>query len=185
MFKEKQFSSEEERLKNALEQYKKIIEETPICIKVFDNKGKLTFINKGGRKEHSIKDDEDLSKWDWLGTIKKEYQLKVKEAFEKGLKGVETRLLTEHTPEGSDHQWCEGIISPIKNEGGEVVLLLFYSVDVNERELAKKKLLEEYEAMEIKNQELNKINHYMVGRELKMTELKDELDKMRKNQDTI
>ena len=179
---EKQFASEEEKLKDTLEQYKKIIDETPICIKVFDSKGTLFFINKGGRKEHGIKENVDISKWDWLGTIKKEYQQKVKEIFENGLKGEEARLLIEHTPEGSDHQWCEVIISPIKNQKGEIALLLFYSINVNERELAKKKLLEEYEALNIKNQELNKINQYMISRELKMTELKEEINKF-KNKD--
>src|SRR3990167_10908462 len=111
--------SEEEKLRESLQDYRQLIDFTPLCIKVFDAKGNLIFINKGGRQEHFIKDTDDIAKWDWVGTVKDEYKKQVTAAFQAGLKGVTSRVIMEHTPEGSTHQWCEGIISPIKGADGK------------------------------------------------------------------
>src|SRR3990172_9335705 len=118
--------SEEEKLRESLQDYRQLIDSTPICIKVFDAKGKLIFINKGGRDEHFIKDSDDITKWDWAGTVKKEYQQRILDAFKRGLQGEVSEVIMEHTPEGSKHAWCEGIISPIRGNDGKVSLLLFY-----------------------------------------------------------
>ena len=34
-----------------------LIDATPMCIKLFDNKGNLIFINKFGKKEHHLSED--------------------------------------------------------------------------------------------------------------------------------
>jgi PAS domain S-box-containing protein len=175
MSDEIQFSSEEAKLKDSLERYEQLINETPICIKVFDATGKLIFLNKGGRDEHFVKDTDDISKWDWAATVKKEYQAKVLDAFQRGLKGEASHVEMEHTSEGSKHSWCEGVISPIKNDKGEVTSLLFYSIDATEKKLAEKKLLEKETDLKRRNEELEKMNKLMVGRELKMVELKNKL----------
>ncbi|OGV91645.1 hypothetical protein A2783_00305 [Microgenomates group bacterium RIFCSPHIGHO2_01_FULL_45_11] len=155
------FQSEADKLHDSLERYRKIIDSTPICIKVFDSNGKLIFLNKGGRTEHFIKDTDDITKWDWLGTIKKEYQSKVLAAFQQSLKGQTARVVMEHTPLGSKHAWCEGVISPIRDETGKITLVLFYSIDITEKKRAEL--------------ELEKMNQLMIGRELRIKELKDEL----------
>ncbi len=113
------------------EKYSELIESTPLCIKVFDENRKMIFLNKGGREEHFIKDTDDISKWDWVGTVKKEYQAeaieKFKNAFTKGESGT---LEFEHTPEGSTHEWCSSLISPIKDKDGKVKSVLFLSSDI-------------------------------------------------------
>ncbi|MBI5127317.1 PAS domain-containing protein [Candidatus Roizmanbacteria bacterium] len=175
------FNSDEEKLKDSLSRYKQMIDDTPICIKVFDGDGKLIFINKGGRKEHFIKDTDDISKWDWVATVKKEYQPQVLEAFKQGLGGTASEVLMEHTPEGSSHGWCQGIISPIKGENGKVNLLLFYSIDATAKMEAKKQLEKKEKELEIRNDELQKINGFMVGRELNMVKLKERIKELEKN----
>ena len=172
------FSSEEEKLKDSLKRYEQIIESTPICIKVFDGKGNLLFINKGGRQEHFIKDGEDIAKWDWVGTVKDEYRQQVMAAFQAGLKGEASRVVMEHTPEGSTHQWCEGIISPIKGADGRVSLLLFYSVDITKKKMAELELEKKEKDLFIQNEELERMNKLMVGRELRIAELKEKLKKL-------
>ena len=67
-------SSEEKILDDKFQIYQQLVDSTPMCIKVFDGQGKLLFINKGGREEHYLKDTDDITKWDWAGTVKKEYQ---------------------------------------------------------------------------------------------------------------
>ncbi len=156
--------SEEEKLRESLQDYRQLIDSTPICIKVFDASGKLVFINKGGRKEHFIQPSDDISKWDWVGTVKPEYRKMVLDAFQAGLKGEFSRIEMEHTPEGSTHEWCEGIISPIKGSDGKVSLLLFYSIDITEKKMS-----------EI---ELKKMNQLMLGRELDMVKLKEKIKEL-------
>lgn len=98
-----------------------IIENTSLCIKVFDGEMNLVFINKGGREEHFIKDDEDIRRWNWLKTVKEQYQMEVVEKFQKAfLRGESNVVEFEHTPEGSTHEWCLSLISPIKDKDGKV-----------------------------------------------------------------
>lgn len=153
-------------------QYKQIVESTPVCIKVFDSSGKLLFINKGGRDEHFIKDTDDITKWDWVATVKPEYRPEVTEAFKKGLAGESSRVTMEHTEEGSDHAWCEGIISPIKDEKGGVKLLLFYSIDVTDRERAEAELLKTEHGLRVRNEALAELNKTLIGKDSEMAEMK-------------
>lgn len=168
--------SNEQTTEQLLERYKQIVESTPVCIKVFDGDGKLIFINKGGREEHNINGTDDISRWNWIATVKKEYQPEVLEAFKKGLMGVSSRVTMEHTREGSNHAWCEGIISPIKDENGNVTLLLFYSIDVTGREIAEAALMEKEQWMRKKNEELEEINKRLIGKDSEMAELKNKQD---------
>ena len=161
-----------------LEGYKQLVETTPLCIKVFDAAGKLIFINKGGRKEHSIKDTDDISKWDWVGTVKKEYQQAAMEAFKKGLQGKTSHITFEHTPEGSDHQWCEGLISPIKDANGKVKSVLFYSLDASAKKTAEAELAQKAKDLQNRNEELENMNKLMVDRELKMVDLKGKIKEL-------
>lgn len=153
-------------------QYKQIVESTPVCIKVFNSVGKLLFINKGGRDEHFIKDTDDITKWDWVGTVKPEYRPEVTEAFKKGLAGESSRVTLEHTEEGSNHTWCEGLISPIKNAKGEVTLLLFYSIDVTDRERAEAELLKTEHGLRVRNEALAELNKTLIGKDSEMAEMK-------------
>jgi len=113
------------------QKYRDLIENTPLCIKVFDKNGKMTFLNKGGREEHFIKDTDDISKWDWVKTVKEKYQSEAREKFKAAFeKGESSRIEFEHTPEGSSHEWCSSLISPIKDKDGNVKSVLFLSDDI-------------------------------------------------------
>jgi len=123
------FLENEQRYRDII---KDIIENTSLCIKVFDEKMNLVFINKGGREEHFIKDDEDIRKWNWLKTVKEKYQMEVVEKFQKAfLRGESSVVEFEHIPEGSSHKWCLGLLSPIKNKEGQIKSVLFLSMDIS------------------------------------------------------
>lgn len=119
-----QFSKEEEK-------YRNLIENTPLCIKVFDENRNMIFLNKGGREEHFIKDTDDISKWDWLNTVKEQYQDEAKKKFSNAfIKGESSMIEFEHVPEKSTHEWCSSLISPIKDKNGKVTSVLFLSSDI-------------------------------------------------------
>ena len=149
-----------------------LIDATPMCIKLFDGKGNLVFINKFGKKEHHLSENDDISKWDWMNTIKKEYQSEVKSKFSKVLAGSPVEYVEfEHTPEGSDHDWCSGALSSVKDEQGIVNGILFYSIDVSAKKAAERIEKEKLE-------EIEKMNQLMIGRELKMVDLKKQIDEL-------
>lgn len=159
---------DEQKLKYELEQYKQMTDATPVCIKIFDATGKLLFINEGGRKEHFLRDTDDISSWDWIKTVKEEYRDKVLAAFKNGLAGESSRIEMKHTPEGSTHQWCEGFISPIMDDDGKITRVLFYSTDITDKKEAE---LETGSSLE-------HINDLVVGREVKMVELKEKIKQL-------
>ena len=130
------FYGKQKILETQSEDFYDLIENTPLCVKVFDTKGNLLFLNKGGREEHFLKDTDDVSGWDWLGTVKKEYQAEVKKIFDSVLKGGYGEIEFEHIPEGSRHKWCHGIISPLRDKSGNIKLILFYSNDITVRKAA-------------------------------------------------
>ncbi len=94
-----------------------LMDVSPMCIKLFDGKGNLIFINKYGKNEHHLSENEDISKWNWRNTIKKEYLDDVEKKFNKILNGSPVEYVEfEHTKEGSDHEWCSGALSLVKDE---------------------------------------------------------------------
>lgn len=110
--------------------YKEITENSILCIKIFDGEGNLLFINAGGLKEHGIKDSDDLSNWDWLGTIKEKYRSDVQSAMKKALAGEEAEAIFEHVPGRSTRKWCHGTFSPMKDGDGKIEAVLFYSSNI-------------------------------------------------------
>ena len=169
-------------LKDSLLRYKVLVDTTPICIKVFDKDGKLIFLNRGGRDEHGVKDEDDISKWDWGGTVVERDRPMVLEAFKKGLQGIPAHVEMEHTPEGATHHFCEGIISPIKNKEGAVVMVLFYSIDATEKRLAEIEAKKKKGELESRTEELEKMNKLMLGRELRIAALKKEIEVLKSAQ---
>lgn len=110
--------------------YREITENSILCIKIFDEKGNLLFINSGGRKEHGIKEDEDFTHWDWLATIEAKYHDGVKKQLARALQGEEGDFIFEHVKGRSDRRWCHGTFSPLKDELGKIYAVLFYSSDI-------------------------------------------------------
>ncbi len=152
---------------------RELIDSTPVCIKIFDTRGELIFLNKNGRDEHHIKDTDDIKKWDWLSSIKEEYRPVVKKAFEEALKGKSGKVEMEHV-QGMGHAWCSGLIFPTFEENSnKVKTVLFYSTDISETKKAE-------EELKNKNRELESFNKIMIGRELTMISLKDKIKELEK-----
>lgn len=150
-----------------------LLDASPMCVKLFDSKGTLVFINKFGRNEHHITPSEDISKWNWVNTIEPEYQDEVRKKFTAVLSGSPVEYVEfRHTKEGSDHEWCSGALSSVKDEHGNINGVLFYSIDVSAKKQAEKKVTE-------KMQEIEKMNHLMVNRELRMIDLKKEIERLK------
>lgn len=170
-----EYTKAELSLKKEKRMFKLLLDATPLCIKWFDKTGGLISVNKAGQEEHFLtgKNEEEIKAWDYMGCIDEKYHAVVKEKLAGALANKESgEFLVKHTPGTSKGVWYRSKISPARNENGEVELVLFISQDItNEKksENTEKQRIEELETM----------NKLMVGRELKMVELKKEIEKLK------
>ncbi|MEY4723310.1 MAG: Autoinducer 2 sensor kinase/phosphatase LuxQ [Candidatus Parcubacteria bacterium] len=97
-----------------------------------------------------------------------------RELFMKAFAGTQTRLPdTLYTPKMSGKKgrarWFRGILYPVKNDKGAVIEVVLIMNDITDLKEAEEDLI-------AKNEELTKINKLMVDREMRMIELKRELE---------
>jgi PAS domain S-box-containing protein len=166
-----------EELKAMDIKFKDLFDSSPDCIKVLDTNGKLLLLNKGGLAEHGFKSIGDTLGWDYLATISEEYVPSIKEALSRAANGGTVSLDVSHKQGGgivggSNRAWCNMTFSPSRDASGRIQNVLAVSKDISERKMAEEKLRETTE-------ETERMNKLMVGRELKVIELKEELKKLK------
>jgi PAS domain S-box-containing protein len=138
------------------EKFKMLTDASPDCIKLFNLKNEVLFMNPGGLREHGFKSLEEAQGFDWTKSIvvkqRKEVLDKIKESVEQK-KAV--ALDVQHLPELANREWCSLSINPVFDEHGEVKYFVGISRDISDRK-------------KMENEE----NESFVDRELKMVELK-------------
>jgi PAS domain S-box-containing protein len=152
-------------LNESLIKYKILVESSPDCIKFFDLKGNLTFINEGGKKEHYLKTEEDVKNFKPIDSVIEEDRPKFIKAFEEAKRGISSEIEIRHTNEGADRDVCLETITPIRDHMQNVIGILGVSRDLTERKKTERKLKDEYD-------EKNKLYKLTIGRELNMIDLK-------------
>lgn len=148
-----------------------LAQSSPDCIKLFDTKGKLVFINKGGLEEHHYKTIEEALEHGTLETMLPDSLKAFQKAFTAALNGDSVSLEVQHTKEGSNREWCLEMITPIRDADGKISGVLGVSRDITERKRMEDDLHEKIE-------DLEQANKLMVGRELKMIELKSQIEEL-------
>lgn len=150
-----------------------LAQSSPDCIKLFDTKGKLLFMNKSGLEEHGYKSLEEAQKGDFLDSMIPESQTCFKEAFAAALSGDDkVSIEIQHKPEKSTREFCLETVTPVYGKEGDLSGAMGVSRDISDRKRKEKELQEKF-------CELEKANNLMVGRELKMIELKKEIETLR------
>jgi PAS domain S-box-containing protein len=112
-----------------------LVESLPACIKMFDDTGHLVSINAYGQAEHGLQkmSIEEIRKWDFLESIEKEDQEKVKKALADALEGKTSSFVIRHTHTHAKGGFCFSTVVPILN-GGKIKNVLFTSLDVTEQQ---------------------------------------------------
>lgn len=161
--------------------FKLLLDAAPLCIKWFDASGNLISVNRAGREEHRLSslNEFELRKWDYWACIEPDYRDAVKQKMAAAQRGEETTpFFMRHVPGTANGDWCKSVIAPVKNDAGAVELILFISQDVT-----REKAAETAEAEQVG--ELERLNNIFIGRELKMAELKDEIETLRERVKTL
>lgn len=162
----------ENKLKENERKYRLLTENSSDCIKLFDLQGNLLFMNNGGKKEHFLDIDADIKNFKIIDTISDEDKPKFKEFFEKAKNGISSVVELRHTKEGASREICSEMFQPVTDDGGKVVGVFGVSRDIT-------KIKKVEEDLYSKIVDLEKINKFLVGRELKMIELKKEIEALK------
>jgi len=184
----------EGELQKSEEQFRALMEQSPIAIQIMNPDGKIVQVNNAYEKLWGIT-LEDLSEYNILKD-KQARDIGMIPYIEKAFEG-ETATLPEYeynarnTVQKGRKLWIRSYIYPVKDENGEIQNVVMIHEDITERKQAEaelKKLNEELEQrviertaeIENKNAELEEINKFFVGREVRMVELKKQIAELEK-----
>lgn len=160
------------KIKEKLEYYKRVVRNSNDAVIIQDFNGTVKAWNKVAEKTYGYSEEEMLGKH-ITSIIKKEYRTEAKKNIASIRRGKPTfkSQQTRVTKDGKE-LFINIIYSPIY-EAEEIIEVATTEEDVTERKKAEE---------EIKNkiEELQKMNSLMIGRELKMIELKEKIKELSK-----
>ncbi|OHA84663.1 MAG: hypothetical protein A2481_02675 [Candidatus Yonathbacteria bacterium RIFOXYC2_FULL_47_9] len=155
------------------EKFEVLTNASPDCIKLFGLDNKIIYMNPGGLQEHGLKKLEDAIGFDWTETVvpaqREEIRQKIKESVEERRT---VSLDVQHLPQYANRAWCNLIVSPVFDDAGNVKYFVGISRDISDRKGSE-------ERMKKYTDELESLNRAMINRELKMVELKKELNDLK------
>lgn len=153
----------EEAIKKSEKMFSILAQSSPDCIKLFDLKGNLVFINNGGLKEHGFKTVEEARKIGVFNSILPEDRAKSQKALSQAAQGKSLTMEIRHTKEGSNRECCLEIFTPIRDENGIITGVLGVSRDITERKQTEKELKKTVEKLKdldkLKDDFLNNTTH--------------------------
>lgn len=155
---ERDYSSTEEYIQ--IEFVRRILESSQDCIKVLDLEGRLLYMNSNGRDLMEIDDFQGQVKGKvWLGFWQGCDNDSAAEAFSIASQGGIGRFDGQCATAKGTAKWWEVILTPMRNENGQIKEILSVSRDITARKQAETALKE-------RNRELDSFV-YMVSHDLK------------------
>jgi PAS domain S-box-containing protein len=153
-----------------------IFDQTFELIGLMSLDGNLIEVNRAALQFSGIEASAVLNKPFWQGpwwAHSTELQEKIRESVDKAARGEFVRFEATHISkeDGSSH-YIDFSLKPVKDEAGKVIFMVPEGRDVTEQKQIEIKLNEKLE-------ELEKLNKFMVDRELKMVELKKEIETLK------
>ena len=150
------------------EYFEMLMKASPDCIKLFGLDNKLKYLSPGGLKEHGFKNLDEAIGFNWLETIDPEQQREVLAKIQESIqKKKQVSIDVKHKKGSADRECCHLIINPVFDENGDVKYFVGISRDISDR-------INHQKEIERQLDENRRMNEVMVGRELKMSELKKE-----------
>lgn len=122
-------------LKESELKYRTLTESSPDCVKMFDLKGNLLYMNRGGLREHRLSSLKSaLSKnWSAADSIDLEYHGEFTKALKRATTlGKTSSFEIKHDPKYSTRGTCLETVVPIKDIRGKVVSVFAISRDITD-----------------------------------------------------
>lgn len=120
--------------------YRTLTDSSPISIKLFDQSGRVVFLNKHAKKELGIPDDADTSHFDFFERIDPRDRAMLKEKIEATLRdGARSDFEFRHI-QGRGNEYCNGFLAPVVDASGAREGAIFSSVDATDRKKAEERI---------------------------------------------
>lgn len=152
------------------------VEHTPAAVAMFDTEMRYIFVTQRWLKDYDIENQNIIGKshYEVFPEISQEW----KEIHQRCLLGaVEKREEDKFVRSDKSVEWLKWEIHPWRKLSGEIGGIIMFTESITER----KSIEEKFRQRSLELEETNKV---MVGRELKMKELKESLEAMQKNDNT-
>ncbi|MDD3531153.1 MAG: MEDS domain-containing protein [Candidatus Pacebacteria bacterium] len=162
-----------EALKKNEERLRFEVDRMPIGHILWDKNFLVVTWNPAAEKIFGFTSEEAIGKHPYDLIVPKSAQPQVNDVWGRLLAGDESaRSVNENTTKDGRTIICDWVNTPLKQPDGAVIGVLSMVQDVTEQKEAEQKSQEHLE-------EIENINKLMVGRELKMIELKNEIEKLK------
>lgn len=139
--------------------YKTLIETSPDCIKLFDLKTNILYMNSGGLTEHSLKNQDEARAFKAIESFVKEDQKNVSDAIASAVNGKTVTVIARHKPEYSNRETCRETFAPIFADDGKTVTAVFgISTDITD---IKRKERELQEQSNMRNKFIQVVSHQL------------------------
>ncbi len=162
--------------------YCSIVESMPSCIKLFDLKGNIIFMNQFGMKDHRIENFTALKNFDITGDFPETDALVFKKSLKDAAQGKEILLNLQHK---HDNSIWEVNVVPTTDPDGKIDGVFTISRDISQRKTNEEQLQQSElslkkmnSALEEKIADLKKMQDLMIGREEKILELKNRISEL-------
>jgi|GEM_PF-3185919 len=148
-----------------------------VMLLTLDRSGRVVFINQKAKDILNVSDDKEIIGKNFIDNfIPEKSRTKIQEAFEKVISGKETTLTyfenVVRTKKGDERviAWHNAFL---KDGSGNVIGTVSSGEDITEKKEREK--IEKKQAAELK-----KANELMIGREMRIIELKNEIENLKK-----
>ena len=162
----------EEKLKESEEKYRSIIENAEDQIFVLDRDYKFISINSKAASLSKNTPDKLIGK-SALDVFPKETSLRFSKNIQEVFDTAKSKFIEEKMIMGNKEFYNSTILNPIKDNKGNIIAVMGIVRDITKQKEAEEELKE-------RTEELEKFNQLAVGRELKMIELKKEINELLK-----
>lgn len=156
------------------DRYQRVTEEMNDLMSVLDKKSNYIFANKAHERILGWDVENDLSGKSVFKIIHPEDSKKAKAALAKAIKEGKGKAEIRLKSKDGSYKYFESQGKTLKEKDRYLII----SRDITEKKKVEQKLVKIKEKLEEKLEEVEKINKVMVGRELKMVELKTKIAKL-------
>lgn len=165
----------QDELKKEKEKAEKYLNVIGSMVLALDSSGVITMVNYKGAEILDYK-KEKIVGMNWFENfIPKKHIAGVKEAFERIMSGEEKLVERYDNPiitKSGEEKMISWHNTALRNDQGKIIGTLSSGEDISEREVVEEAIQCTSRELEEKIRDLNKMNKFMAGREVKMVELK-------------
>ena len=166
-----------EMIRASEEKFRTLVENIPQRIFIKDRNLRFASVNQHFARDLGISPEEAVGKADG-DFFPRELADKYRADDERIMRTGQTEEMEEKYVQDGREVWVHAIKSPVRDERNEITGVFGIFWDITESKRAADQLQQQTEEIQARNEELRRFNRAAVGRELRMIELKREINEL-------